>query len=118
MWIDEVQTWQLAQSESLARWWEEINKSGTNSEQLLYHLYMYYWIDAFGPDAWFMRLSNMPLIVIANVCLLYPFRRSMLLIIAVTLAACLTRISQTSIWIACRFSAFEPEIKVLQPFDL
>jgi hypothetical protein len=30
----------------------------------------------------------------------------------------LARISQTSIWIACRFSAFEPEIKVLQPFDL
>jgi hypothetical protein len=32
--------------------------------------------------------------------------------------AYLARISQTSIWIACRFSAFESEIKVLQPFDL
>ena len=30
----------------------------------------------------------------------------------------LARISQTSTGIACRYSTFEPEINVLQPFDL
>ena len=90
LWIDEFGTWLITRAVSLPAWWLQLKSWPDSDSQIpLYHLYMYAWTHLFGTDAWMMRLSNLPLFVLAIFILILPFRASRSLAVALILTSCL-----------------------------
>lgn len=76
LWIDEFGTWKLAHVTNLQDWWQQFqNWPGSDTQFPLYHFYMYLWARFAGNSEYALRLANVPLFCIAQIGLLWPFRR-------------------------------------------
>src|SRR5262249_22353791 len=91
LWIDEFGTWFLTRADSVSGWWRRL-ESWQDSGFLipLYHFFMYVWTQLFGTDPPAMRASNVAMLIVANLALLWPFRRLPTVALPLILASCLS----------------------------
>lgn len=75
LWIDEFDTAKIADSATLATWWEQFRTWGDADTQMpLYHFYMFIWAKLFGFSEYALRMANLPWLILAGAALLWTFR--------------------------------------------
>lgn len=66
LWIDELGTWRLTRSDTLASWLQQLLGWRNSDAQLpLYHAWIKLWASAFGEQEWVLRASNLPWLALA-----------------------------------------------------
>jgi hypothetical protein len=91
LWIDEFGTWLLTRADSIPEWWQRFQSWPDSDSQIpLYHFLLYEWTKVVGTDALAMRASNVGMLVIANLALVWPFRSRPHIAIPLILTSCLS----------------------------
>lgn len=96
LWIDEFGTVRIAEALNLSAWWAQFRGWPDSDIQMpLYHLYVFFWTRFSGLfSEYALRFSNLPLFLIAQVVVLWTFRRTRLF--AVT--AAVLSMSHPMVW--------------------
>lgn len=81
-WMDEASVGTIAGQSTLANWWQAMKAdNGSTAQMPLYLLYAWGWEKIFGPNEWWLRLSNLPWLALGLLAI--PRRQTAFLLLMV-----------------------------------